>query len=170
MFPSCSHCLKKGVKCEVNPSVKKRGRPFGTTKENIEKKKQDNNKREVQTIQPVVIETPQKKMKIPSKEIKLENDNSNMIFFQVPIDINWDFSFQNSLQSSNSNLFFPQQQQPAVIKTETFQEMTVSSPVSCESEDYYSPSSSPSSDLFEFNVENLDFDHFNSFLDEIQFC
>jgi hypothetical protein len=40
MSPACSHCLKRNVPCEINPSVKKRGRPFGTTKDKIQQKKE----------------------------------------------------------------------------------------------------------------------------------
>jgi len=209
MLPSCSHCLKKGVKCEVNPSVKKRGRPFGTTKDILEKKKL--NKRNVNTTSNNTQDFPEtKRVKIlsPPREMPCTSiPIDNLVFFQVPIDINWDFSFQNhgvnknntSCQSQNEYAYVSNQDvygsqnvnciiQPnmsTIFQTSCFQTTpntqttsqitTTSSPI-CQSTDF-SVSSPPSEesiscDDFVLDVENFDFDNFNTFLvdQEFQFC
>eukprot|EP01091_Cochliopodium_minus_P008963 TRINITY_DN2117_c1_g1_i1.p1 TRINITY_DN2117_c1_g1~~TRINITY_DN2117_c1_g1_i1.p1 ORF type:complete len:216 (-),score=66.57 TRINITY_DN2117_c1_g1_i1:208-855(-) len=176
IFPSCSHCLKKGVKCEVNTSVKKRGRPFGTTKENIELKK--TLKREFQNTQCIKPEVPNKKLKIPQvqqqREINMMSsthnslDNNNSIFFQVPIDINWEFSFQDSVVLPNNNVLVQNNSfQPSEL--DLFFDPCDFSESSSPSSESYSPRST---DDFILNVDNLDFDTFNSFLveQEYQFC
>eukprot|EP01091_Cochliopodium_minus_P021604 TRINITY_DN9_c0_g1_i1.p1 TRINITY_DN9_c0_g1~~TRINITY_DN9_c0_g1_i1.p1 ORF type:complete len:223 (+),score=69.33 TRINITY_DN9_c0_g1_i1:47-670(+) len=38
-FPSCSSCLKKNIECKINTSIKKRGRPFNTTKKDLYERK-----------------------------------------------------------------------------------------------------------------------------------
>eukprot|EP01091_Cochliopodium_minus_P010597 TRINITY_DN2849_c0_g1_i1.p1 TRINITY_DN2849_c0_g1~~TRINITY_DN2849_c0_g1_i1.p1 ORF type:complete len:392 (-),score=103.55 TRINITY_DN2849_c0_g1_i1:491-1666(-) len=37
----CNYCTKRGITCEVNPCIKKRGRPFGSTNKNKTKTKRD---------------------------------------------------------------------------------------------------------------------------------
>ena len=72
MLPSCSHCLKRKIPCEINISKKKRGRPFGTTKANINKKKQEEGKRKIEcTFKDLKNEITNKKVKIiePKKEV-----------------------------------------------------------------------------------------------------
>jgi len=206
--PSCSHCLKKGVKCEVNPSVKKRGRPFGTTKDNLEMKKKSNqNKRNVNTTNNNTQDLPEtKRVKILSPQIAREMpcniitpssssaQNDNLVFFQVPIDINWDFCFQQS-HGVNNNIIqntFPSYNYTNVSNQDVYGTQNVSSifstsstqtiqqistqPISQFTSDF-SVSSPPSEesiscDDFVLDVENFDFDNFNTFLvdQELQFC
>ena len=109
IYPSCSHCLKKNIKCEVNPS-KKRGRPYGSTKNNklgideiavqpeeriikrtlkpkqiITKKiKMEENKSEI----PLIIEKLAP-IEVPNPQIKFEN-----LFPQEIFDKNWEFDLQ----------------------------------------------------------------------------
>eukprot|EP00697_Spironema_sp_BW2_P016558 gnl/Spiro4/7867_TR4139_c0_g1_i1.p1 gnl/Spiro4/7867_TR4139_c0_g1~~gnl/Spiro4/7867_TR4139_c0_g1_i1.p1 ORF type:complete len:116 (-),score=11.52 gnl/Spiro4/7867_TR4139_c0_g1_i1:86-433(-) len=93
------------------------------------------------------------------------NTCENTVFFQVPIDINWEFNFQDSIVPStiiNTNQFQSQSNDFDLFFESDF---CVDSPSSEPSE------SSPRSDDFVLNVDNLDFDTFNSFLvEELQFC
>jgi len=191
--PSCSHCLKKGIKCEVNPSVKKRGRPFGTTKDNLEKKKQ--NKRNVNTSNNTqdLPETKRVKILNAPREVPCSNTPfctsapiNHLVFFQVPIDINWEFSFQDTQNGVNKNI-----SQNMVSNQDVYGSQNVSciqpttfipnSPTNSPNSQFYpssdfSVSSPPSEeslscDDFVLDVENFDFDNFNTFLDqEFQFC
>ena len=56
-FPSCDYCTKRGIKCEVNSTNKKRGRPFGTTKKNLSQKKESEKKIKLENNQPPKIQS-----------------------------------------------------------------------------------------------------------------
>ena len=56
-FPSCDYCTKRGIKCEVNTTNKKRGRPFGTTKKNLTQKKESEKKIKLENNQAPIIQS-----------------------------------------------------------------------------------------------------------------
>ena len=185
--PSCSHCLKKGVKCEVNDTKKKRGRPFGTTKENLEMKKI--NKRTLSNPTVEIPETKRVKILKPQREMEvirqIPAQNDNQFYFQVPIDINWEFNFQDIKREEESRNMMIIPTQNIVSNEEiygtnnvTYIQPNFSHPPSqyfsnnCTDFSVSSPPSEESTcDDFVLNVENLDFDNFNSFLvdQDIQF-
>eukprot|EP01091_Cochliopodium_minus_P015393 TRINITY_DN546_c0_g1_i1.p1 TRINITY_DN546_c0_g1~~TRINITY_DN546_c0_g1_i1.p1 ORF type:complete len:198 (-),score=61.63 TRINITY_DN546_c0_g1_i1:131-724(-) len=115
MFPTCSHCLEKGWKCEVNLSEKKRGRPFNTTKENLEKRKLElakkkkeqrkqrrlMNKRKMEDEHNIIQEIstiPINNKKIKKEDVDLPMNNQinaeDFKFLHVPIDMNFEVNFQ----------------------------------------------------------------------------
>ena len=55
-FPSCDYCTKRGIKCEVNTTNKKRGRPFGTTKKNLTQKKESEKKIKLESNQAQIMQ------------------------------------------------------------------------------------------------------------------
>ena len=98
IYPTCSHCIKRNVRCIVNPSTKKRGRPFGTTKENKCKK---NSKEEIEKQNKILIYQEKKCKDIPKvKQTQRESVSNHsrkkqeiVSDFRAPVDLMWDSNF-----------------------------------------------------------------------------
>jgi len=92
-LPGCTNCLRKKIPCELNNIVKKRGRPFNTTKKALQDKKR------------IIVQVDQQNR---NKKIKKEEIFISSFIDQYPSEsspINQSFSYESPI---HSNIVSPQ--------------------------------------------------------------
>lgn len=107
-LPGCTNCLRKKIPCELNNIVKKRGRPFNTTKQELQDRKVNvNKKRTIDQVQPSKI-----CKKFKTEEFIFANDQSpsesspiNQSFsYESPIHSNEASPINNSVKQQNDDI------------------------------------------------------------------